>query len=450
MYFDFKAFVRYNFRAFFKTRGEHYRLTPKRFLILVIWLILFIPAQLINRICFMLDEIFFPNYRRQEVRGPIFIIGNPRSGTTFLHRLMYKDAETFTAFAVWELLLAPSIIQRKFIWALVRIITLIGYPIRQLERSINKYLNPDKKNTAHVIKINEAEEDEHILIHSWTSESLWAIYPFQDELLPYFFFDRDIPKPKQRKIMKFYKNMIQRHLYAHGENKILLSKNPPHSSKLAALMETFPNARFINLVRTPFEVMPSMLDYMSSGWNLFCDPLETYPFKDELFEVLKFYYQYPVEFFKDKPDRCNFIQYEHLVQHPDEIIEELYAWLGLDYSEKFKEIVTRETIAARRYKSHHEYSIVGMGLSEERIASEFEQVLSYYKFDQSQFDLQEGSMSWRLKVSPKEWKLRRKKRRRIRKMRRMENRARLLARVRRNVDHKRGVGSKKWGVGESN
>jgi hypothetical protein len=385
MYFDIKAFIRYNFRAFFKAKGEQYRLTPKRFLILSIWLILYIPAQLINRLCFLLDEIFFPKYRQQEVHKPIFIIGNPRSGTTFLHRLMAKDSEKFTSFTVWELVLAPSIIQRKFFWALLKIGKLIGSPIRKLASSINTQLRNSKSNSAHAIKINAAEEDEHILIHSWTSESLWAIYPFPDELLPYFFFDRDIPKPKQRKIMDFYKSMIQRHLYAHGGNKILLSKNPSHSAKLSALTKTFPDAHFIDLVRTPFEVLPSMLEYMSNGWKVFCDPLEPYPFKDEFFAVIKFYYLYPIEFFKDKEDRCNFIYYDFFVRHPDEIVEDLYAWLNLDYTARFREIVARETQAARDYQSQHEYSIEEMGLSEERIAREFEEVLRYYNFDDHQW-----------------------------------------------------------------
>ena len=420
MYFDITAFIRYNFRAFFKTKGEHYRLTPKRFLVLTIWLILFIPVQLVNHLCFFLDEIFFPKYRQQEVREPIFIIGNPRSGTTFLHRLMFKDIESFTAFTVWELALAPSVIQRKIIWAIVRIGNQIGDPIRQLVNSINKGFDHSKRNSAHVIKINDAEEDEHILIHSWTSESLWALYPFRDELLPFFFFDRDVPKPKQRIIMNFYKNMLQRHLYAHGGNKILLSKNPSHSSKLAALMETFPDARFINLVRTPLEAMPSMLDYMSTGWSIFCDPLEPYPFKDEFFEVMKFYYLYPAAFFKDKQNQCKSIKYEHLLQRPDGIVEDLYAWLKLDFSDKFRETVIRETKTAHHYQSCHEYSIEKMGLTEERIVKEFEEVFSYYEFDNLQIDLPDHVMFWKLYEWPQEWKLQRKQRQHNRKIRGLE------------------------------
>ena len=251
----------------------------------------------------------------------------------------FKDSESFTSFTVWELVFAPSITQRKLIWAIQRAYRWLGTPAGQITGLINKRLKNNKGSKAHSIRIDAAEEDEHILIHSWTSESLWGIYPFRDELLPYFFFDRDLPKAKQRQTMKFYKNMIQRHLYAHGGNKILLSKNPSHSAKLAALTETFPDARFINLVRTPYEAMPSMLDYMSTGWTLFCDPLEPYPYKENFFEVMRFYYTYPVEYFKDKENRCNFIKYEDLVHQPVEIIEDVYDWLGLSYSAKFKAIV---------------------------------------------------------------------------------------------------------------
>ncbi|MGH3562828.1 MAG: hypothetical protein ACRDTN_13790, partial [Mycobacterium sp.] len=33
-----------------------------------------------------LDELVYPRYRKQALDRPVFIVGNPRSGTTFLHR----------------------------------------------------------------------------------------------------------------------------------------------------------------------------------------------------------------------------------------------------------------------------------------------------------------------------------------------------------------------------
>jgi len=188
-------------------------------------------------------------------------------------------------------------------------------------------------------------------------------------------------------------------------------------------MDTFPDARFIYLARTPFEAMPSMLDYMSLGWNLFCDPLEPYPFKDEFFKVMKVYYLYPIEYFKDKQNRCYFIKYDELVEHPDEIVEDLYDWLDLDYTPAVEEIVAHEMSKAKGYKSGHEYSIEKMGLSEERIYQEFEEVFSYYEFDSHHLELPDHVMFWQVKEWPQEWKTQRKQRQQYRRMLKEERRA---------------------------
>ena len=36
------------------------------------------------------DRIFFPNAINKKLEQPIMIVGNPRSGTTFLHRYLVK------------------------------------------------------------------------------------------------------------------------------------------------------------------------------------------------------------------------------------------------------------------------------------------------------------------------------------------------------------------------
>lgn len=422
MYFDLAAFLRYNFRSFFRTRNQHYRLTPKRLFALSIWLILYTPAQIINRFFFLLDEILYPAYRKQEVRQPIFIIGNPRSGTTFLHRMMDKDKQHFTSFAAWELIFAPSICQRKLIWGIGAIIRWLGAPVKKVISHFNNSLSFEKN--AHKIKLDEAEEDGHLMVHCWASEDLWPIYPIKEEVFPYFFFDRDIPYEKRQKIMAFYKNMVQRHLYAHGGECILLSKNPSHTAKLASLMETFPDARFIDLARNPFESMPSMLNYMSAGWKVFCDPLEPYPHKDEFFEVMNFYYLYPVEFFQQYPDACNFIKYDELVSSPDEIIEDLYDWLDLEITDSFSEVIDQETEKARQFKSRHNYSIEEMGLSEAQIFENFTDVFAYYEFEPHEQELPDRTLLWQLRGWRQDWKTRRILRRSRRLQRRVDRRTR--------------------------
>ena len=39
-----------------------------------------------------LDHLFFPSLRRKRIEKPIIIVGNPRSGTTFLQRYLAETA----------------------------------------------------------------------------------------------------------------------------------------------------------------------------------------------------------------------------------------------------------------------------------------------------------------------------------------------------------------------
>ena len=41
------------------------------------------------------DEVFFSGYHASRIREPVFIVSQPRSGTTFLLRTLSEDRDTF-------------------------------------------------------------------------------------------------------------------------------------------------------------------------------------------------------------------------------------------------------------------------------------------------------------------------------------------------------------------
>ena len=53
--------------------------------------------MLIHWFFFWLDDILFPAYKEHVIEKPLFILGNLRSGTTFLHRLLSRESTTFTS-----------------------------------------------------------------------------------------------------------------------------------------------------------------------------------------------------------------------------------------------------------------------------------------------------------------------------------------------------------------
>lgn len=110
----FHIFFRLLRLTLFHSKGTQARFTLKRFAMMSLFLSIFFLIQLMHWIGFFLDDIFFSGYRNVEVKEPLFIVGVPRSGTTFLHRVLANDTEQFTTFTLWELLFAPSVTERMF------------------------------------------------------------------------------------------------------------------------------------------------------------------------------------------------------------------------------------------------------------------------------------------------------------------------------------------------
>jgi len=52
--------------------------------------------------------------------------------------------------------------------------------------------------------------------------------------------------------MSYYRSCLQRQLYANGPDKTLLSKATQSSGAVESLLEEFPDAKFITIIRHPY------------------------------------------------------------------------------------------------------------------------------------------------------------------------------------------------------
>ncbi|MBV8521375.1 MAG: sulfotransferase, partial [Acetobacteraceae bacterium] len=52
----------------------------------------------------LLDHLFFAGWRRQPVEAPVFIVATPRSGTTFMQRLLSLDSARFKPLLMYEMI----------------------------------------------------------------------------------------------------------------------------------------------------------------------------------------------------------------------------------------------------------------------------------------------------------------------------------------------------------
>jgi hypothetical protein len=380
MRFNFRLFFRLLYWSVFKSKDTHGRLTPHRRKALIGWFLIIPTLNLFTWFSFLLDEIFFRNYRKQEVKAPIFIIGNFRSGSTLLQRLMAKDEEHFTAMRTWEIYGAPSITQRKMLKLISRLDN--RYFGGRLHRKLYQ-IEGSRLNSIpmHRVAIHEVDEDEGILLHNWTSSFLIFIFPFMDALPPYLNFDAQNSKKDKKMSMEFYYRMVQKHVYFHG-GKQYIAKNPAFSSKIHALREYFPDAKFIYLVRNPVDMLASKTSFFTYIWRYFNDPLEPYPFKDMLLDLTRRWYLETLKTLENLPEsEYLIIKYNSLVEELDATTHKIFDHFDIPITPIFEKTLQQAVTDAAGYISKHKYSLFDMGYTAEQVYDQYREIFERFEFD---------------------------------------------------------------------
>jgi hypothetical protein len=390
MSYNFGLFWRMATRSIFNSKSTYGKLTRKRLLFLLLFVTVWPAWEIFTWLCLLLDDLIFPAYKQQPIEKPLFILGNFRSGSTFLHRLLSRDTTLFTSLRTWDIFLMPSITQRVVFRFFARVDRVFGSPLVNLLKGVDK--RSLGKVRIHKISLFEPEEDENILLHTWSTFFVSFMFPFLDELPPYQFFDDAIPTAEKKSIMTFYRGCIQRHLYANGGKLHFVSKSPASSAKIAALLEFFPDARILYLARNPLDMLPSTISWLSYAWHIFSEPDEKYLYRDQVLALTKYWYHHPLQVIDQKPSPNRMIvNYDDLIRWPEEVIRTFYEQFGYPENAGLENIINAAIEETRSYRSDHVYHYEEMGFTHEEILREFEDIFERFNFDRREPDKPEGS-----------------------------------------------------------
>ena len=315
-----------------------------RLLRLLLYL-LFVPIFLLHWLGFLLDEIFFRGYRQIEISQPVFVLGVPRSGTTFLHRTLAADEQLFTTVSTWEVLLAPSITQRMFWRALARIDKLIGRPFGRLVVFLEKRMFKGLEGI-HDVSLQAAEEDYLLLLPLMSCFILFLPFTESNYIWNLSRLDWDMPEKERRRIMNFYKACLQKHLYFHGGNKRFLSKNAAFASWILSLREHFPDAHFVICLREPDKAVPSLIGSLESGAQFFDLDLINSSLPDQLVEMMQNYYRHLIT--NHQPE-WEVVQMHELQDGINQRISSIYQRFGLTLSSEYRQKLDALTAEAAHY-----------------------------------------------------------------------------------------------------
>jgi hypothetical protein len=244
----------------------------------------------------------------------------------------------------------------------------------------------------HKMRFAEPEEDDGYFVYTFVTEAIYLLFPFVRALWGAGFAD-DLPPRQRRRLMRYYRSCLQRHLYLNGPEKILLSKATQLSGSIECLKAEFPDARIVNILRNPVESIPSHISVFYTVWN-WVDPSIVKKSRESL-EYAELAAAWFLHLEKNditsRPENYLRIFYTNLVRHPDRAARSIYRHFGISLTPSAERTIQKEAKRALEYKSSHQYTLEEYGLSRTWIKKEVGGIMKRYDFGFSDKPTDRGS-----------------------------------------------------------
>jgi len=307
----------------------------------------------------LLDWIVFKVVRKRKIISPILVVGNPRSGTTFLHRYLVNNS--FGSGTKLYQMLFPSIILQKIIKPILPI----------LEK-----ISPTKHHSteAHKTSLNSVETDDASLLFrfldgfflygfilSWEKEDLfgWVDPKKRDtsnrdfDWLESIWIRTQILNKEDRTVGKLFS----------------ISANVPN------FLNRFPDAKLLYMIRDPLSVIPSglslvtgVLDKKFGFWNLPVEKRQHYI--ERLYRALvELQIRFHDDWVNNRIDKKNvmIVRFDRMMNDFEGLMKEVISFTNHNASNDLKNDIIKVAEKQRNYVSKHKYDLTKFGLSEQRI-----------------------------------------------------------------------------------
>lgn len=183
---------------------------------------------------------------------PVFILGHWRSGTTFVHNIFAQDPR-FGFTTTYQTVFPHYMMAMQWLF-----------------KPVMGWLMPDHRPTDNMELAPDLPQEEEFALQNTMPYTYYNFWMFPENMQEYCdrfltmksATDEEIATFKEQfmKLVKISLWNTRRDI----KDAQYLSKNPPHTGKVKTLVEMFPNAKFIYLMRNPYTVFESSRSFFTN------------------------------------------------------------------------------------------------------------------------------------------------------------------------------------------
>ena len=304
--------------------------------------------SLVNRLLLVEAQKRTPEVFDAPLIPPLIVLGLPRSGTTYLHRLLAEDP-AHHAPPFWELvrpLPQPGerddrreVIARELVW--------------------RKRVAPEL-DRKHFITADTPEECLFMLGATFEALLFWVLAPIQGYMEWY------IAQDHTRKYRE-YRAWLQV-LQAATPGKRLVMKAPEHTGALAALLHAVPEARIVQTHRDPASSYASFNSLIATTHATSSAQPDVKQMARTNLRLLETETASNLTARGANPDVVHDVWYDELVADPTGTVGRIYERFGLDASDAYQtHLMTYVQEHPRTKHGAHRYALEDYGMSDARV-----------------------------------------------------------------------------------
>ena len=307
----------------------------------------------------IIDYICFSKIRNGKIKNPILIVGNPRSGTTFLHHYLTSH-RLGTGSQLWQMLF-PSVFIQKIIRPFLPILEKIS-PARH------------HSTAAHKTSLQSVETDDVSILFKYLDG--FFLYGFILSWYKINLFDWVDPKKRDTSARDFdWLESIWLRVLVFNKQDQIIGKLFSISANMPKFLHRFPEAKILYMVRDPLSVIPSglslvtgVLDKKFGFWSLEKEKRDRFIRRlyKALVELLKRFHHDWTNGNIDQ-QKVMIVHFDRMMQDFDGLMDDIIRFINITPSNALMDDIKKTADKQRNFKSKHQYDLSKFGLTEEQI-----------------------------------------------------------------------------------